>query len=310
MLQTGCIQPPNTMKLTLNNISHFDFFASLEKTVAEIETKLESNDLGIADLANFTNEKIASVKGYLSRHVKPNADGILDLLEDWYTGIDDYAFYPKYGVGKEPDIRTEIEHLERFFRSLKLAIKYLSTVDTLIDKDHENSIENILDKSDFILNKLNGLFDDNNYSISRIFALNGIPYSAREPREIAEDLYSRGYVILESRYGESDYVQISVKGASYIERKNKQKRNARTKDGFDKKLDGIIEHLTKLGYGQEIIFNEIDELRELQRKLSKKNWSQLLKGKLIDLTVGKLISAETASMIYEYLTNSSFKLLK
>ena len=75
-------------------------------------------------------------------------------------------------------------------------------------------------------------------------------------------------------------------------------------------IDNIIEHLIKLGYGQEIIFNEINELRELQHKLSKKSWSQLLKGKLLDLALDKLMSTETATSVYEYLTNNSFKLLK
>jgi hypothetical protein len=36
----------------------------------------------------------------------------------------------------------------------------------------------------------------------------------------------------------------------------------------------------------------------------------LLKGKLLDLALDKLISTETATSVYEYLTNNNFKLLK
>ena len=79
---------------------------------------------------------------------------------------------------------------------------------------------------------------------------------------------------------------------------------------MDKKIDIVIEQLTKLGYGQEIIYDEINELRELQHKLSKKSFSQLLKGKVVDLALDKLISTEVAVSIYEYLTNNGFKLLK
>lgn len=54
------------------------------------------------------------------------------------------------------------------------------------------------------------------------------------------------------------------------------------------KLNDIIEQLKALGYGQEIIFNEIDELKE-NFNLGKKNWFQLAKGKFFDLAVSKLV---------------------
>lgn len=81
------------------------------------------------------------------------------------------------------------------------------------------------------------------------------------------------------------------------------------KTEMDEKLDEIIERLTNLGYGQEIIFNEIEELRGLQGKLSKTSWSQLLKGKLFDLAVDNIINRATAASIFEFLTNQDFKLL-
>jgi predicted nuclease with TOPRIM domain len=56
-----------------------------------------------------------------------------------------------------------------------------------------------------------------------------------------------------------------------------------TTEEMEKKINEIIERLTVLGYGQEIIFDELQELKDLYTKLSKKTWGQLLKGKLIDL---------------------------
>ncbi|MGK6353158.1 hypothetical protein [Parapedobacter sp. DT-150] len=300
------------MTLNLADISHFDFFEQLDKYAAEIEAMLESPDIeavAVIDFKTFANTKITAVKEHVSKYIEPDASDILSLLQDHCNNVFDID-YSLYGFDKEPEIKKEIDRLEGYRRSLKSMMKYLSIIDTLFDKTYKNHIETIIDKNDFILDKLNGLFDDHNYSVSLILSFNGIGFRNGEPREIAEDLAKRGYVILERRYGESDHVKISVKGASYIERKNKQRKNSQAKNELDKKIDNILEHLTKLGYGQEIIFNEIDELRGLQHKISKKTWSQLLKGKLLDLTLDKLINMETAASIYEYLTSNSFRLLK
>jgi hypothetical protein len=54
------------------------------------------------------------------------------------------------------------------------------------------------------------------------------------------------------------------------------------------KLNKIIEDLEKQHYGQQIIFEEIDELKN-HFILGKKNWFQLVKGKFFDLTVEKVI---------------------
>lgn len=79
---------------------------------------------------------------------------------------------------------------------------------------------------------------------------------------------------------------------------------------LNEKIDDILSQLIKLGYGQEIIFNEIEELRNLQTKLSKKSWAQLLKGKLVDLILSELLPKNIAKTVYEFLTDEHFKLLK
>lgn len=79
---------------------------------------------------------------------------------------------------------------------------------------------------------------------------------------------------------------------------------------MDLKLNDIVDKLQKLEYGQEIIFDEIEELRGLTNKLSKRSWRQLLKSKLIDLMLAKIINKDVAISIFEYLTNSHFKMSK
>ncbi|WP_034916991.1 hypothetical protein [Gillisia sp. CAL575] len=75
-------------------------------------------------------------------------------------------------------------------------------------------------------------------------------------------------------------------------------------------LSELKEMLVKQGYGQQIIFDEIDELRQLTERVNKKNWFELIKGKFIDLALGGVISTETAKMIIEVLTGSETPLLK
>ncbi|WP_281335956.1 hypothetical protein [Flavobacterium eburneipallidum] len=297
------------MNYKLKNISHVYFFEILEKYIKDIEVLLDSENSILIEFVKKSDTLIQQSETHITQHIVPCTDIIVDLLDKEYNSFFDNK-YSSYGFDKVPEIRKEIERLDRFRKSLKLVIGYLSITETLFDSNSLAKIETISDKNDFILSKLNILFGDEMYSIDQILEFNNIKYRDKESREIAEDLHRRGYVILKSRYGESDKVKISVKGASYIERKEKRNKNNKTKSELDKKLDNIIDHLTKLGHGQEIIFNEIDELRELQYNLPKKSWAQLLKGKLIDLALSKVISTETASSVYEYLVNSNFQLLK
>lgn len=297
------------MDFTLKEISHFDFFKMLEKYNNEIEALLGSKTLNLNNFTFESNTLIKKTELHISQHIIPNADEFLRLLDKQYNSIFDHV-YSSYAIDKAPEIQAEIEKLDRFRKSLKLTIGYLSTIETLLDSQNSISIETISDKNNFILSKLNSLFGDEIYSIERILEFNNIKYRDNEPRELAEDLHRRGYIILNDIYGNSDKVKISVKGAAYIERRNKQNKGHKTKSELDKKIDNIIDHLTKLGHGQEIIFNEIDEMRELQYNLSKKTWSQLLKGKLLDLALKKIISTETATSVYEYLIKDNFKFLK
>jgi len=68
------------------------------------------------------------------------------------------------------------------------------------------------------------------------------------------------------------------------------------------KLNEIADKLTELGFGQQIIFNELDELKA-HFNLGKKNWFQLVKGKLVDLTVNKVLKETVIKDIYEGLSD-------
>ncbi len=68
------------------------------------------------------------------------------------------------------------------------------------------------------------------------------------------------------------------------------------------KLNEIIDQLNKQGLGQEIIFEEIESLKN-HFNLGKKTWFQLLKGKLIDLTIKEVLNKTIVAAIYDNLSD-------
>lgn len=79
-------------------------------------------------------------------------------------------------------------------------------------------------------------------------------------------------------------------------------------DLFNSKLDKLEYKLTELGCGQEIIFNETDDIKELIKGLNKKNLTEIIKGKFNDLVLGEIISIETGELIIQTLTGEQISL--
>lgn len=73
---------------------------------------------------------------------------------------------------------------------------------------------------------------------------------------------------------------------------------------FSQKLDDL---LNDVRLGQEVIFDEIQDLKEQLKSMKKKNWVEVLKGKLFDLTLSKVISLETFSTIVKLITGQDVK---
>jgi hypothetical protein len=67
------------------------------------------------------------------------------------------------------------------------------------------------------------------------------------------------------------------------------------------KLNNILEKIEQQGLGQQIIFEEIEDLKN-HFTLGKKNWFQLLKGKVIDLTFKKVLNKTIVQEIYNQLS--------
>ncbi len=75
------------------------------------------------------------------------------------------------------------------------------------------------------------------------------------------------------------------------------------------KLNDILDKLEKQGFGQQIIFEEIEDLKN-HFNLGKKNWFQLLKGKVIDLTLKRVLDKTVVKEIYNQLSEGFEQVVK
>jgi hypothetical protein len=83
---------------------------------------------------------------------------------------------------------------------------------------------------------------------------------------------------------------------------NEDTFNINEKNETDLKIDEILEEISKLKAGQQVIWEdvlkELEELKELHF-LGKKKWYQLLVGKSVDMVAGGIVSETVAKQIIE-----------
>jgi hypothetical protein len=163
------------------------------------------------------------------------------------------------------------------------------------------------------LEKLYELYDDNTYAILPILEGNGIKLKkSREEFDYVKVLEDYGYV-QSNNIGQQADAQLTINGKLYIEEKRKRiKPNYETisddRKIVESKFDELFKEFEKLGFGQEIIFDELKELRDLYSTLNKKNWGELAKGKIIDLGLSQVINRDVMKIIYEHITNDMLRL--
>lgn len=141
-------------------------------------------------------------------------------------------------------------------------------------------------------------FDGNYYDISTLLDKWGISVSLSEAIQIGEALENEGFINLAAtKDGASAF--ITGEGVESVEEYDFFHTGDKSADFsqeelviLNQKLDEMLERLSKLELGQQITYddlkNEVDELRELTKVINKKNWFQLLQGKLVSIGLGKL----------------------
>lgn len=215
------------------------------------------------------------------------------------------------------DVKDEFENLKAKQRDLFGSQRILSVSDSIIKPEQDN-IRNrqnysTEEKLELILQKLYDLYDNNYYPIKEILWGNGIPLRKdHEERELGVFLETHGLIkFTNSEYGICG--QLTLAGSLQVESQRKSyKENYNDINGsasdMSQKIDEVITELKKLGLGQEIIYNEIEELKEVYTKVNKKTWAQTLKGKLIDIALAQALDKDTLKFIYEQLTTHQLRL--
>ena len=94
-----------------------------------------------------------------------------------------------------------------------------------------------------------------------------------------------------------------------FEAKDKNKFSVEEETNLHTKLNKIIEELELRGYAQQIIFDEIEELKS-HFNLGKKNWLQLFKGKLSDLISKKILDKTIVTGVYNMLSDGFEETIK
>lgn len=134
--------------------------------------------------------------------------------------------------------------------------------------------------------------------------------------QMAESLQSQGYVKTNpTKY--AILAQITAEGIEYIE--NLKSDNSIHYDPDDKidpseqeiikeKLDELLERLEELKVGQRITYDdlsdEIASLKSLVGVLGKKDWRQMLMGKLVDAGLGS-IAGEVLKVVTQTFSNQN-----
>lgn len=226
---------------------------------------------------------------------------------------------PGHSILLETQIRQAKDSIIHKLEYLIFNERFLNACDAVVRPESvdlgKRKAFTIKQKQQLLLEKLFMLYDDHHYPVGELLSGNGVVFKRiNEPDELVEVLANQGLVDVEGFLGGDRTAQLTTEGVSYME-----EITPPVQENYDDirysyaemsaKLDAIKEELNKNNLGHEILFDELQELKELYTTLNKKNWGQLLKGKLVDIAIGKLVDNATLALIYEAITHHKFNLL-
>lgn len=217
-----------------------------------------------------------------------------------------------FKLGVDQRVKNDIQALKDEINRLDYYLKMLFISDAIvradeIDLEKRKSLDTE-GRLDLILSKLYDLYNDRKYhSIKWILEGNGVKLNGSgEDWDYGRMLENRGFI--ECMNGRNVNAKLTLEGKYMIEQARKAKVTDYSKiSSSDEELKNLIkEVLVKiegLGFGQQIIFDEFDELRDDIPNLNKKSFGQLLKSKLYDLVAAEAFDKAVASEIFKEFTN-------
>lgn len=305
----------NSMQLTKN---WSQFQSELHDLIENANQILTLSTISENELLNFKKEFFTwdnSVKDWL-KHSFVESNSYLNEFRESGTNI--------YNIpGHNINLPQEFKIIEG---KIKSKIEYLlyneriwSVCDKMVCPEEIDLTERanfkIKQKKELLLKKLYTIHDDHYYPVKELLDGNGIKSKSQtEADDIVRLLKEEGLVDSQGYLGGSVNAKLTIEGISWVEDMEEIHKENYNDIQFDfqemsKKLDDIVENLNKANIGNEILFDELQELKELYKTLNKKNWGQLLKGKLLDAVLSKVVDLATVSTIYEHLTQHKLKLI-
>ena len=301
----------------------------LEKNWESFKKKIEKYILKAQNLIlDYSKSKTQEQYNEFDKSFKELKAEVIEYLENSFNDQNNsyaqsikYSNSNKYSIGNQQKhiselVKEKIEDCSSLWKNLEYYLKILAISDAVvrpneIDLEERKNFDTD-EKLELILEKLNQLYDDSYHPISTIIEGNGIELGRYdEERELAKTLEDYGYI--RCMNARTIRAQITLDGRRYIEEKLKKEvtdysKINKSQEELDNKIQEIIEHLKMQNIGQELLFNELQELKELYPKLNKKNWGQILKGKLIDLGLAQVINKDVMELIFKELTDQILRL--
>ncbi|HAB27282.1 MAG TPA: hypothetical protein DCE27_05655, partial [Xanthomarina gelatinilytica] len=265
------------------------------------------------DLLNELKEEKQSWENDIISYVKASFDPEHTDFAYEFKAQQGYNFGMKLGVDQRvkntiQTIKDEINGLDYYLKILSISDAIVRADDIDLEERKNLDTESILD---LILSKLYELYNDGKYySIKWILEGNGLKLSGRsEDWDYGRMLEDRG--LIETMNGREVNAKLKLEGKYAIEQARKAQvpdysKISDSDEELKELLKEILSEIKKSGYGQQIIFDEFDELRNDIPHLSKKSFGQLLKSKLGDLVAAKAFDKAIASDIFKQFTDQIF----
>lgn len=291
-----------------------EFKSSLESFQSKGNALLEKYKAArTEDLLNELKEEKQSWENDVISYVKASFDPEHTNFAYEFKAQQGYNFGMKLGVDQRvkntiQTIKDEINGLDYYLKILSISDAIVRADDIDLEERKNLDTEGILD---LILSKLYELYNDGKYySIKWILEGNGLKLSGRsEDWDYGRMLEERG--LIETMNGREVNAKLKLEGKYAIEQVRKAQvpdysKISDSDEELKELLKEILSEIKKSGYGQQIIFDEFDELRNDIPHLSKKSFGQLLKSKLGDLVAAKAFDKTLASDIFKQFTDQIF----
>ncbi|WP_166967067.1 hypothetical protein [Yeosuana marina] len=282
-------------------------------------------------IEEYEVEGEALIDKYKSSRTEEDFESLKEEKQHWESEVIDYvktSFEPEhtnfryefkakrgyntgFKLGVDQRIKNIIQALKDEINGLDYYLKMLFISDAIVRPDEINlnerqnlDTEGVLD---LILSKLYDLYKDGKYhSIKWILEGNGVKLNHGEDWDYGRMLENQG--LIDSMNGREVNAKLKLEGKYTIEQARKARVTDYTKisssdEELKELIKGVLTEVEKLGIGQQIIFDEFDELRDDIPKLSKKSFGQLLKTKLYDLVTAKAFDKAIASDIFKQFTD-------